>query len=488
VRAADIGEQVTEAHGGNHLIGGAWARPASGRTFATIDPSTGGSIAPVALGDAQDVDAAVRAARSALPAWAATDPIDRTRLFLKLAELIEARTDELAELESRDMGKPIREARSRDVPTVVRTWLYYAGWPTKITGTTNPADPGVFSYTLREPVGVIGAITPWNFPMVIASWKIAASLACGNTVVHKPAEESPLSALRLAELALEAGFPPGVWNVVTGEAEAGAALAAHGDVDKISFTGSTEAGREIQRAAASNLKRLTLELGGKSANIVLDDADLDAAIEGAVRATFRNQGQVCTAGGRLVAHARVADRLVEGLVERVKGLRLGRPLDPATEVGPLVSERQRDHVLSLYRAAVEDGGKAAVGGGASSVDGGGFYVEPSIFVDTTNDMRINREEIFGPAVAVIRVADEDEAVRIANDSPFGLAAAVWTRDGARAHRVARALDAGTVWVNMYGGLDPYAAYGGRGWSGFGYELGPQTIDEYTELKTVRNAI
>jgi acyl-CoA reductase-like NAD-dependent aldehyde dehydrogenase len=432
----------------------------------------------------------VRAARSALPAWAATDPMDRTRLLLKLAELIEDRTDELAELESRDMGKPIREARTRDVPTVVRTWLYYAGWPTKITGTTNPADPGVFSYTVREPVGVIGAITPWNFPMVIASWKIAPALACGNTVVHKPAEESPLSALRLGELALEAGFPAGVWNVVTGEAEAGAALAAHEDVDKISFTGSTDVGREIQRAAATNLKRLTLELGGKSANIVLEDADLDAALEGALRATFRNQGQVCTAGGRLVAHARVAGRLADGLVERVKGLRVGPPLDPATEVGPLVSERQRDHVLSLYRAAVEDGGKAAVGGGVASVGDGleGFYVEPSVFVETTNDMRINREEIFGPAVAVIRVADDDEAVRVANDTPFGLAAAVWTRDGARAHRIASALHAGTVWVNMYGGLDPYAAYGGRGWSGFGYELGPQTIDEYTALKTVRSAI
>jgi phenylacetaldehyde dehydrogenase len=473
-----------------HLIGGAWAPPASGRTFASIDPSTGGTIAQVARGDARDVDEAVRAARSALPAWAATDPMDRTRMLLKLAELIEARTDELAELESRDMGKPIREARSRDVPTVVRTWLYHAGWPTKITGTTNPADPGVFSYTVREPVGVVGAITPWNYPMVIASWKIAPALVCGNTVVHKPAEESPLSALRLGELALEAGFPPGVWNVVTGEAEAGAALAAHEDVDKISFTGSTDVGREIQRAASANLKRLTLELGGKSANIVLEDADLDAALEGALRATFRNQGQVCTAGGRLVAHARVADRLTEGLVDRVKRLRVGRPLDPATEVGPIVSEQQRDHVLSLYRAAVEDGGKAAVGGGPASVDGGseGFYVEPSVFVETTNEMRINREEIFGPAVAVIRVADDEEAVRVANDTPFGLAAAVWTRDGARAHRIASALRAGTVWVNMYGGLDPYAAYGGRGWSGFGYELGPQTIDEYTELKTVRSAI
>jgi acyl-CoA reductase-like NAD-dependent aldehyde dehydrogenase len=473
-----------------HLIGGSWVPSASGATFDSIDPATGEPIAHVALGNADDVDAAVRAARSAFPAWADADPMDRTRVLLKLAELIEANTDELAELESRDMGKPIREARTRDLPTVVRTWLYAAGWPTKLTGTTNPSDPGVFSCTIREPIGVVGAITPWNFPLVIACWKIAPALACGNTVVHKPAEGSPLSALRIAELALEAGVPPGVWNVVTGGADAGAALAVHRDVDKVSFTGSTETGREIQRAAASNLKRLTLELGGKSANVVLDDADLDAALDGAMRATFRNQGQVCTAGGRLVVHEAVADALVDGLTERVGSLRLGSPLDTATEVGPLVSERQREHVLDLYRAAVAEGGRAAVGGGTASVAAspGGFFVEPSVFVDTNNEMRINREEIFGPAVAVIRVHDEEEAVRVANDTPFGLAAAVWSRDGARAHRVARALRAGTVWVNMYGGLDPYAAYGGRGWSGYGYELGPQTIDEYTTLKTIRTAI
>jgi len=479
---------ATNVRDGRHLIGGTWEPPTAGRTFPSIDPSTGSALAEAALGDARDVDAAVRAARAALPAWAALDPMDRTRLLLRLAELVEANAAELAELESRDVGKPIRESSARDLPIVVRTWLYASGWPTKLTGTTNPADPGVFSYTLREPVGVVGAITPWNFPLVIASWKIAPALACGNTVVHKPAEESPLTALRLGELALEAGIPPGVWNVVTGDAEAGAALAAHVDVDKVSFTGSTEVGREIQRAAASNLKRLTLELGGKSANVVLDDADLDAALDGALRATFRNQGQVCTAGGRLVAHEVVADELVDRLVERVRALHVGPPLDPATEVGPLVSERQREHVLSLYRAAVDEGAEARAGGGAPDQDGGGYYVEPSVFVGTTNDMRINREEIFGPAVAVIRVADEEEAIRVANDTPFGLAAAVWTRDGARAHRVARALRAGTVWVNMYGGLDPYGAYGGRGWSGFGYELGPQTIDEYTSLKTVRNAV
>jgi phenylacetaldehyde dehydrogenase len=460
---------------GGHLIAGERVPASSGATFEDIDPADGTPIATIALGDAQDVDHAVRAARGAFAAWRDVDPFERGRILQRVGELVEEHADELAELESRDVGKPLREAE-RDISLAVRTWIYWSGWPTKLTGTTNPADAGVFSYTLREPAGVVGAITPWNFPLVIASWKLAPALACGNTVVHKPAEEAPMSALRLAELALEAGVPSGVWNVVTGEAEAGAALAAHDDVDKVTFTGSTEVGREIQRAAVGNLKRLTLELGGKSANVVLEDADLDLALDGALRATFRNQGQVCTAGGRLVVQQRVADPLVERLAERVRAL----------EPGPLISARQREHVLELYESAVAEGARALVGGGG--LDRPGFYVEPSIFVETTNDMRINREEIFGPAVAVIRVADADEAVRVANDTRFGLAAAVWTRDGARAHRVARALNAGTVWVNMYGGLDPYSAYGGRGLSGYGYEQGPQVIDEYTTLKTVRNAV
>jgi acyl-CoA reductase-like NAD-dependent aldehyde dehydrogenase len=474
----------------SHFIGGRPLPASDGRRFPTRDPATGETLAECALGSQADVDAAVAAAREAQPAWAALDPSRRARLLHSLAQLIERDAGELAGMESRDVGKPLSEASTRDLPFTVSTWAYYAGWPTKILGTTNPAAAGVFTCTVREPLGVCAVITPWNFPLTIASWKIAPALACGNTVVHKPAPEAPMTALRLAELAIEAGIPPGVLNVVTGDAEAGSALAEHPDVDALSFTGSTAAGQEIQRRAAASMKRLTLELGGKSANIVLADADLDAALKGAISSTFRNQGEICTAGARLIVDRRIAGPLVERLSEHVAGIRLGRGLDPDTEMGPLISDRHRRRVLELFDAARAEGAEVAVGGGPAAVEGypDGLFVKPTIFTSTHNAMRINREEIFGPAVAVIEVESAEDAVAVANDTPFGLAAGVFTRDGARAHRIARALRAGTVWVNMYGGLDPYSTFSGRGLSGRGYELGPESIGEYTAVKTIKTAV
>ncbi|MGH7339892.1 MAG: aldehyde dehydrogenase family protein, partial [Candidatus Rokuibacteriota bacterium] len=435
-------------------IDGRWTAAESGETFRSEDPYTGEAWAELPKAGPTDVDRAVTAARRAFDEgpWRRTNPMQREALLLKIADLIEKHGQELAELETLDNGKTIFESRNVDIPGAAATFRYYAGWATKITGETNPTDESFFSYTLREPVGVCGQIIPWNFPLLMAAWKLAPALACGNTLVLKPAEQTPLTALRLGELLLEAGVPPGVVNIVPGFGEtAGRALVRHPLVDKIAFTGSTEVGKEIQREAAGTLKRVSLELGGKSPNIVFADADMSDAAQGALLGVFFNQGQVCCAGTRLFVEKKVHDDFVGTLAEAAKTMKQGSGLESDSRIGPLVSKEQLDRVTSYLDVGKKEGAKAVIGGERNTEKGleKGYFVKPTIFTGVNNGMRIAREEIFGPVVSVIPFKDENDAVLQGNDTTYGLAAGVWTRDVSKAHRVARAIRAGTVWVNCY---------------------------------------
>jgi len=467
------------------FINGSFVDARSGKTFDTINPATEEVLAAVAEADAADVDVAVAAARSAFDdgPWPRMRARDRGRLLYKLAEIIDRERAGLAELESLDNGKPIAETRAVDLPSAIEVFAYYAGWADKIGGETIPQSEDFFTYTLREPHGVCGQIIPWNFPLLMAAWKLAPALCCGNTCVLKPAEQTPLSALRLAELVREAGFPDGVVNVLPGFGPtAGGAIVRHPGVDKIAFTGSTEVGRIIQREAAGTLKSVSLELGGKSPNIVFADADLDAAVEGALRGIFFNQGEVCCAGSRLLVEQPAHDRFVDALVRRAAEIRVGDPLDEGTEMGAQVSREQFDKILGYIDAGISSGARLITGGERARPRG--YFVQPTVFDDVRNDMRIAREEIFGPVVVTMRFRDLGEAIRIGNDTTYGLAAAVWTRDIKKAHRAVRSLRAGTVWVNTYNAFDAAIPFGGYKESGIGRELGRHALDLYTQTKSV----
>lgn len=470
---------------GRLLIGKERLNAGSGDTLATLNPASGEIICRVASADAMDVDLAVAEARAALVRgrWARMSGAERARRLIALAELIEEHADELAMLETVDGGKPLRISRALDVPAAAAWFRHFAGWADKIDGQTIPA-AGFFCYTRREPVGVVGMILPWNFPLLLLAWKLAPALACGNTCVVKPAEQTPLSALRLGELALEAGFPAGVVNIVPGiGSAAGDALARHGDVDKISFTGSTAVGRRILEASAqSNLKRISVELGGKSPQIVFRDADLDEAAKAVEAGAFLHQGQICTAGSRVFLHESVHDEFVQRIVDRVRRKRIGDPAYIATEHGPQIDAAHLEKVLGYVDAGVQEGADLLCGG--KRVGDKGFFVEPAVFVGVRDEMKIARDEIFGPVLSVFRFQTVDEVVARANATEYGLAAGVWTRDLTLARRVAKAIQAGTVWVNTYNAFDPAAPFGGMKQSGFGREGGQAVLDEYTALKTV----
>ena len=475
------------------LINGKWVEAASGKTFPTYNPATGEVLANVAEGDREDVDRAVKAARAAFETgpWSKMSPAARQRLIWKLADLIEEHAEEFAQLESLDNGKPLAIARVADVPLTVEHLRYYAGWATKIEGNTIPlvlAPRNRFhAYTVREPIGVVGQIIPWNFPLLMAAWKLGPSLAAGCTSVLKPAEQTPLTALRLGELILEAGFPDGVVNIVPGYGEtAGAAIAAHPDVDKVAFTGSTEVGRLIIQAAAGNLKKVSLELGGKSPNVVFDDADMEKVIPEASSAIFFNHGQCCCAGSRLYVEKKSFDKVVEGVSQVAEKIRVRPGFDPESDMGPLVSEEQMNRVCGYMEAGFKEGAKATTGGKREGSRG--YFVKPTVLVDTTENMKVVREEIFGPVVTAIPFSDPSEIIARANDTVYGLAAGVWTRDIKKAHATANRIKAGTVWINCYNVFDPAMPFGGYKQSGWGREMGHEVLEHYTEVKSICAAL
>jgi phenylacetaldehyde dehydrogenase len=476
---------------GRLLIDGSWVEAKSARTFEVRDPSSDRVIGRVAEGDSADIDAAVAAARRAFDdsEWSSMKPVDRERLLHRLADLIERDADALAELEALDNGKSVVMARFVDIKHAIEVWRYMAGWPTKIEGQTLPISgslvPGqeYAAFSQREPIGVVGAIIAWNFPFLLAAWKCAPALAAGCTVVLKPAEETPLTALRLGELVLEAGFPRGVFNIVTGLGPtAGAALASHDAVDKVTFTGSTEVGRLVVKAAARNMKKVTVELGGKSPTIILDDADVEQAIAGAAGAIFFNQGQVCCAGSRLYVARSRFDAVIAGVAEHARSMKLGPGLNPGAQLGPLVSALQRDRVMRFVDEGLNAGATAAAGGKA--VSSPGYYVEPTVFTHVADTMSIVREEIFGPVVVAQPFDDVCEAARLANDTVYGLAASIWSKDISKVFGLAKKIKAGTVWVNCHNVLDPTMPFGGFKQSGWGRELGREAISSYLESKSL----